>query len=155
MLFDPILNNVDGERIIAALDSRWREEDPVTVGNVGCLSLQVRMLFDPYAVPDPDSPEGRDPGMWQAVGVEVALCLYGEVLARESLWGIWLWLGSRDKVEYRGFPDYVKSTIVDLAHEANSRLEHEIGRRLDRLSSAQSLVKAGYRLPGTHASVSI
>ena len=155
MLFDPILNNISGEQIISALDSRWRESDPVTVGNVGCLSLQVRMLFDNHTVADPDSPEALDPGMWVAVGLEVAICLYGDVLARDSLWGIWMWLGNRNKTEYRGFPDYVKSVVVDLTHEANGRVEYEIGRRLDRLGSAQTLVKAGYRLPGTHASVSI
>lgn len=156
-LFSKPLAGISGQRIIDAWHSQINGKDrPVTLCTVGCLNLQVRILPDDDTTPEPDSDQSESPGFWQAVGIEVAVCLYGDVLVRESLWGIWMYLGG-DQFKPAGydFASIVWSTVTDLTTEACARLGVAIAQRLDRLQSAAGLVACNGVRPGSHISVSV
>lgn len=159
-LFTEPLSGLSGQRMVDAYDAQMESERPITLATVGCLSLQLRILFDTDAsAPEPDTDQADQPHMWQAVGVETAICLYGDVLARESLWGIWLWLGNREDTTHWTFPDVLKETVESLTAEACTRLGTVIAQRLDRLHSAESLVRQHARYgtyrAGAHVSVGV
>ena len=153
--FTRVLSKINADAIIAAHDRSYDSESPVTLATVGCLSLQTRILWDTLPEVDPGSPQELHPSLWQAIGLEVAIALYGDVLARDSVWGIWMWLGNRQSGEWQGFPDFIKSHIEDLASEAMSRVNVSIGQRLDRLQSARSLLLEGPDRPGCVSSICV
>ena len=155
-LFSKPLAGISGQRIVDAWNTQLESERPVTLCTVGCLNLQVRFLFDHSPDVEPDSEQAESPGFWQAVGIEVAVTLYGDVLVRESLWGIWMYLGG-DQFKPAGydFSSIVWSTVTDLTAEACARLGVSIAQRLDRLQSAAELVACNGVRPGSHTSVSV
>jgi hypothetical protein len=156
-LFSKPLTGISGQRIVDAFDSQHSPAGrPVTVCTVGCLSLQAALFADDDATPEPGSEQSESPGFWTPVGIEVAVTLYGDVLARESLWGIWRYLGGEEfKPEFYSFPEEVKTTVCDLTAECCARLGVNITRRLDRLQSAAGLVACEGVRPGSHISVSV
>ena len=155
-LFTKPLAGISGQRIIDAWDAQFQAERPVTLCTVGCLALQVRCLFDSSPDVEPDSEQAESPGFWQAVGIEVAVCLYGDVLVRESLWGIWMFLGGEQfRPAGYDFASIVWSTVTDLTAECCARLGVAIAQRLDRLQSAADLVACDGIRPGSHISVSV
>jgi hypothetical protein len=155
-LFTKPLAGISGQRIVDAWDTQSQSERPVTLCTVGCLALQVRCLFDDSPDVEPGSEQEESPGFWQAVGIEVAVCLYGDVLVRESLWGIWMFLGGEQfRPAGYDFASIVWSTVTDLTNEACARLGVAIAQRLDRLQSAAGLVACNGVRPGSHTSVSV
>jgi hypothetical protein len=158
-LFTQPLSGISGQRMVDSLDGQSDMERPVTLATVGCLSLQLRVLYDHETTPEPDTDPYDWPSQWQAVGIEVAVCLYGDILARESVWGVWLYLGSREDTSRWTFPTVLKEEVDNLTNEACARVGTVIGQRLDRLHSAQDLVsqytRTGTIRTGSHVSVSV
>jgi hypothetical protein len=155
-LFSKPLAGISGQRIVDAWDNQFESERPVTLCTVGCLSLQARCLWDTNPSIEPGSEQEESPNFWQAVGIEVAICLYGDVLARESLWGIWMYLGGEQfKPAGYDFAGIVSETVTDLAAECCARLGVAIAQRLDRLQSAADLVAHNGVRPGSHVSVGV
>jgi hypothetical protein len=158
-LFTQPLSGISGDRMADAVGSNADMERPVTLATVGCLTLQLRVLYDHDTTPEPDSDAYDHPSLWQAVGIEVAVCLYGDVLARESVWGVWMYLGPKDDPYSRSFPAMLKEEVDNLTNEACARVGTVIAQRLDRLHSAEELVKqytrTGTIRTGSHVSVSV
>ena len=155
-LFSKPLAGISGQRIVDAWHNMLEAERPVTLCTVGCLTLQARCLWDTNPAVEPGSEQEESPAFWQAVGIEVAVCLYGDVLVRESAWGIWMFLGATDLMPAGyNFPAIVSETVTDLTAEACARLGVEIAKRLDRLQSAAELVACNGVRPGSHTSVSV
>jgi hypothetical protein len=117
------------------------------------------VLYDHDTAPEPGTDEYDHPNLWQAVGIEVAVRLYGDVLARETRWGVWVYLGSRTDTSRWTFPAVLKEVVDNLTNEACARVGVVIGQRLDRLHSAEELVKqytrTGTIRTGSHVSVSV
>lgn len=155
-LFSKPLAGISGQRIIDAWHNMLEAERPVTLCTVGCLNLQARCLWDTNPAVEPDSEQAESPNMWQAVGIEVAICLHGDVLVRESLWGIWMFLGATNLMPAGyNFPAIVHETVTDLTTECCARLDVAIAQRLDRLQSAAELVACNGVRPGSHVSVGV
>ena len=158
-LFTRPLSGISGQRMVDSLDGQSEMERPVTLATVGCLTLQLRILYDLDTAPEPDTDPYDWPHLWQAVGIEVAVCLYGDVLARESVWGVWMYLGSRTDTQRWTFPAVLKEEVERLTAEACARVGTVIAQRLDRLHSAEELVKqytrTGTIRTGSHVSVSV
>lgn len=158
-LFTQPLSGISGQRMVDSLDGQSDMERPVTLATVGCLSLQLRVLYDHETTPEPDTDPYDWPSQWQAVGIEVAVCLYGDILARESVWGVWLYLGSREDTSRWTFPTVLKEEVDNLTNEACARVGTVIAQRLDRIRSAQDLVsqyiRTGTIRTGSHVSVSV
>jgi hypothetical protein len=159
-LFTQPLSGISGQRMVDSLDGQSEMERPITLCTVGCLTLQLRVIFDDGAsAPEPDTEQWDNPNLWQAVGIEVAVCLYGDVLARESIWGVWMYLGNREDTTLWTFPATLKEEVERLTAEACTRLGTVIAQRLDRLHSAESIVRQharyGIYTPGAHVSVSV
>lgn len=161
-LFAKPLAGISDQRIIDAWDTLFKDdgsydsERPITLCTVGCLNLQVRCIFDDSPDIEPDSEQAESPEFWQAVGIEVAVTLYDDVLVRESLWGIWMYLGGEQfKPAGYDFAAIVFETVPDLTAECCARLGVAIAQRLDRLQSAAELVACNGVRPGSHTSVSV
>jgi hypothetical protein len=158
-LFTQPLAGISGDRMADAVGSNADMERPVTLATVGCLTLQLRVLYDNDTPPEPDTDAYDHPSLWQAVGIEVAVCLYGDVLARESIWGVWMYQGPKDDLFSRSFPAMLKEEVDNLTTEACTRLSTVIAQRLDRLHSAESIVRQyscyGTYRAGAHISVSV
>jgi hypothetical protein len=158
-LFTQPLSGISGQRMADSVGSNADMERPVTLATVGCLSLQLRVLYDNDTTPEPDTDPYDHPSLWQAVGIEIAVTLYGDVLARESVWGVWMYQGPKDDPFSRSFPAMLKEYVDNLTQEACARVGVVIGQRLDRLHSAQDLVSqytsTGKVRAGSHVSVSV
>jgi len=158
-LFTQPLSGISGQRMADSVGSNADMERPVTLATVGCLSLQLRVLYDNDTTPEPDTDPYDHPSLWQAVGIEVAVCLYGDVLARESRWGVWMYQGPKDDPFSRSFPAMLKEEVDNLTRKACARVGVVIGQRLDRLQSAASIVRVytqyGVYTPGAHVSVGV
>jgi hypothetical protein len=158
-LFTQPLSGISGQRMVDSLDGQSEMERPVTLATVGCLTLQLRILYDLDTTPEPDTDPYDWPHLWQAVGIEVAVCLYGDVLARETRWGVWMYLGSRTDTSRWTFPSFLKEEVERQTAEACARVGTVIAQRLDSLHSAEELVKQYTRtgtIPaGSHVSVSV
>jgi hypothetical protein len=158
-LFTQPLAGISGDRMADAVGSNADMERPVTLATVGCLTLQLRVLYDNDTPPEPDTDAYDHPNLWQAVGIEVAVCLYGDVLARESVWGVWMYLGPKDDPFSRSFPAMLREEVDNLTNEACARVGTVIAQRLDRIQSAASIVRQytryGVYTPGAHVSVGV
>jgi hypothetical protein len=151
-MFANVLTGITGQQILDKLNN----DRPLTVCTIGCLNLQVRVLNDDDAVPEPDTDQYDWPHLWQAVGIECAVVLYGEVLARESIWGVWMFQGPREHApDHYNFAETLKTEVCELTGAACDRLKVAIAQRLDRLQSAADLVACNGIRPGSHISVSV
>jgi hypothetical protein len=65
-----------------------------------------------------------------------------------------MYLGPKDDPYSRSFPAMLKEEVDNLTNEACARVGVVIGQRLDRLHSAEELVKQ-YTRTGSHVSVSV
>jgi hypothetical protein len=152
--FDSIIDSIDGSKIAARFNFLG-DSAIVTIGIVGPLHLQTRFVWDLSPTVEDNSPQEQYPHLWQAIAVEVAIVVNGEVVAKNYKLGIWAYLGSESDPEWDTFTDELYTAVKQLTQDVSDRAVFGITKSMEAMKSAARVYTHGADMPEFHTSVCI